>query len=110
MPDHVHSIIVIDDSRDQRNVGAQHAAPPPLCALTSSTNEESAPAPGSLGAIVRSFKSATTKRINQRRRSPGKPVWQRNYFDRIIRDDEELYRVRRYIMSNPDRWSGSADP
>jgi len=58
---------------------------------------------------VRSFKSAATKRINELRHSPGEPVWQRNYFDRVIRSDDELYRARRYILTNPDRWSNSAD-
>ena len=66
-------------------------------------------AAGSLGAIVRAFKSATTKRINERRGTPGKQVWQRNYDDRVIRSDDELYRARRYILTNPDRWSKSAD-
>jgi len=61
--------------------------------------------PGSLGAIVRAFKSATTKRINERQGTPGKQVWQRNYYDRVLRGDEELYRARRYIMTNPDGWS-----
>jgi hypothetical protein len=61
-------------------------------------------AAGSLGAIVRSFKAATTKRINEARRTPGKPVWQRNYYDRIIPDIGELRRARRYIILNPERW------
>jgi len=75
----------------------------------SSITRDSAPASGSLGAIVRSFKSATTKRINDRRRTPGESIWQRNYYDRIVRTDGELYRARRYIMTNPDRWSKTAN-
>ena len=118
MPDHVHGIVVIGKSADQRNVGAQHAAPlhSPARALSTrparalSTRRESLRvAAGSLGAIVRAFKSATTKRINERQGTPGKQVWQRNYFDRVIRSDDELYRARRYILTNPDRWSNSAD-
>jgi len=118
MPDHMHGIIVIGKRPDQRNVGAQHAAPlhspaRPLStrpARALSTRRESLRvAAGSLGAIVRAFKSATTKRINERQGTPGKQVWQRNYFDRVIRSDDELYRARRYILTNPDRWSNSAD-
>ena len=109
MPDHMHGIIVIGKSPGERNVGAQHAAPLPLRTRLSATSQDSAPASGSLGAIVRSFKSAATKRINELRHSPGEPVWQRNYFDRVIRSDDELYRARRYILTNPDRWSNSAD-
>jgi len=66
-------------------------------------------AAGSLGAIIRAFKSATTKRINERQGTPGEKVWQRNYYDRVIRSDGELYRARRYIMTNPDRWSKTAN-
>jgi hypothetical protein len=58
--------------------------------------------PGSLGAIVRSFKSATTKRINALRGTPGAPVWQRNYYEHIIRTDHALARIRDYIQSTPN--------
>ena len=54
---------------------------------------------------MRSFKSATAKRINEARNTPAATVWQRNYYDRVIRDGRELHRARRYILSNPDRWS-----
>src|SRR2546423_14564748 len=65
--------------------------------------------PGSLGAIIRALKSATTKRINEQQGTPGKQVWQRNYYDRVIRSDDELHRARRYIRTNPDRWSKTAN-
>ena len=61
-------------------------------------------APGSLAAIVRTFKSRSTRLINRSRRTPGAPVWQRNYYERIIRDDEELAAIREYIRDNPARW------
>jgi len=110
MPDHVHGIIVIGKSSDQRNVGAQHAAPLHSPARALSTRPASLRVhAGSLGAIVRAFKSATTERINERDGTPGKQVWQGNYFDRVIRSDDELYRARRYILTNPDRWSNSAN-
>ncbi len=124
MPDHVHGIIVLGhsqnhhDSRTTNDVGAQHAAPlhspaGPLStrpARALSTRRESLRvAAGSLGAVVRAFKSATTKRINEQQGTPGERVWQRNYYDRVIRSDDELYRARRYILTNPDRWSNSAN-
>ncbi len=62
--------------------------------------------PGSLGAIIRSFKSATTKRINQDRGTPGVPVWQRNYYERVIRKEREREAIRQYIAGNPSRWEG----
>jgi putative transposase len=60
--------------------------------------------PGSLGAIIRSFKSAVTRRINIMRNTPGAPVWQRNYYEHIIRTDRALNAIRRYIADNPRRW------
>ncbi|MCS6899125.1 MAG: hypothetical protein NZX77_05065 [Polyangiaceae bacterium] len=59
--------------------------------------------PGSLGAIVRAFKAACASRY--RRENAGKgSIRQRNYHDPIIRDPEELDRVRLYITENPSRW------
>jgi len=57
-----------------------------------------------LGAIVRSFKSATTNRINDLRGTPGVPLWQRNYHEHVIRNEEDLRRIREYIQTNPLRW------
>jgi REP element-mobilizing transposase RayT len=54
---------------------------------------------------VRSFKAATAKRINNLRKTPGAPVWQRNYYERVIRGDRELEAVREYIVDNPRRWA-----
>jgi REP element-mobilizing transposase RayT len=62
------------------------------------------PQSGSLGAIIGSYKSASTARINQIRGTPGGRVWQRNYYERIVRNDAALRRIRRYIQTNPARW------
>ena len=51
------------------------------------------------------FKSAVTKRINILRGTPGVPVWQRNYHEHIIRDENSLARIRRYIVDNPRQWA-----
>ena len=58
----------------------------------------------SLGAFIAGFKSACTKRINEIRSTPGLPVWQRNYYERIIRNETELNAIREYIISNPAKW------
>ena len=60
--------------------------------------------PGSLPVIVRSFKSAVTKRINELRNLPGEPVWQKNYYEHIIRNENDLNNIRRYIEFNPLKW------
>jgi putative transposase len=62
------------------------------------------PVLGSVAAIMGQFKSAVTKRINQMRGNPGCPVWQRNYYERVIRNDRELAAIREYIMNNPVKW------
>ena len=54
--------------------------------------------------IVKLFKSATTKRINVLRGMPGVRVWQRGYYERIIRDPQSLDRIRWYIRNNPAVW------
>ena len=62
------------------------------------------PKPKSIGALIAGFKSAVTKRINHIRQTPGAQVWQRNYWERVIRNDSELRRIREYIRNNPARW------
>ncbi|GBD05453.1 hypothetical protein HRbin20_01036 [bacterium HR20] len=61
-------------------------------------------APRSLGSFVAGFKSATTRQINEIRQTPRAPVWQRNYYEHIIRSDDALHRIREYIVTNPMRW------
>jgi len=98
MPNHVHGILWTVDNDD---VGAQRrCAPTEPVGGTTSANVK----PGSLGAIIRAFKSAVTKRINQMRGTPSAPVWQRNYWEHIIRDERALRAIRRYIINNPLRW------
>ena len=55
------------------------------------------------------FKSATTMRVNALRGTPRAPLWQRNYHDRVIRDADELTRIRTYIHDNPERWPDDED-
>ncbi len=59
---------------------------------------------GALGAIIGSFKSAVTKRINELCDTRGAPVWQRNYYEHIIRNEKDLDRIRKYIDANPSNW------
>jgi REP element-mobilizing transposase RayT len=51
------------------------------------------------------FKSIVTKRINTLRSIPSTPVWQRNYYEHIIRNESDLIRIRNYIAANPLRWA-----
>jgi len=85
MPNHVHGIIVLPD-----NVGAGFKPAP--------TRHHGLP------EIVRGFKTFSPRRINQLRNTPGQTVWQRNYYDHVIRSEDELDRIRQYILDNPVRW------
>jgi len=103
MPNHVHGIIwIVDDT-----VGAQRRCAPTDRAVGGATPTNVIP--GSLGAIVRSFKSATTKRINVLRGASGDSIWQRNYYEHIIRSERALNAIRRYILNNPAKWTKDAE-
>jgi len=59
----------------------------------------------SLPTLIRSFKSAVTREWRATSGRPDATVWQRNYFERVIRDADELLATRIYIRENPRRWS-----
>jgi len=59
----------------------------------------------SLGMIVGSIKAAVTRRIREMTQQPDETVWQRNFYEHIIRDEDDLQRIRRYIETNPTRWA-----
>lgn len=105
MPNHAHGIIIIVG--EQCSVGARRAVP--LHTNIRQREQFGKPTRGTLPTIIRSFKSATTKRINEIRNSQGEPLWQRNYYERVIRDEEELIRIREYIYNNPARWPQDED-
>jgi len=60
--------------------------------------------PGSLSAVVQNFKSISTRRMNAARGAPGTSVWQRNYYEHVVRNEQELAAIREYIQANPARW------
>jgi len=102
MPNHIHGLIDITEKLFENPVGAQHAAPVPGTTVRNSPRNVQ---PGSLAAIVRSFKAASARRINLSSGAPGATIWQRNYYEHVVRDDSELQRVREYIVNNPARWA-----
>jgi len=59
---------------------------------------------GSLGAVLGSFKSTTTRRLNRVRGIKGISLWQRNFWERIIRNERKLKAIRQYIWNNPASW------
>ena len=114
MPDHIHRIIVIQNHEPDVHpditmgngpaiVGARHVVP--LHAHATNRRTFGQPIRGSLATIVGTFKSAVTRHMKNNGMT-GR-VWQRNYYEHVIRDDRDLWAIRRYIVTNPERWNES---
>jgi REP element-mobilizing transposase RayT len=58
-----------------------------------------------LQEIVRAFKTFSARRINEFRETSGAAVWQRNYYEHVIRDDADYNRIAEYVANNPQRWA-----
>ena len=110
MPNHIHGIVVIvpldaDGSIDPQGYQCHVATQRAASLLPVDDGGRVNIQPKSLGAFVRAYKSAVTRRINQMRGTPGETVWQRNYHDHIIRTERRWHRIRQYIQTNPARWT-----
>jgi len=108
MPDHIHGIVEIVEPENDP-AGPQHAAAGNGIKPDDDERPQHAAAlrvmAGSLGAIIRSYKSVVTADNNRIRGTPGSPIWQYRYHERIIRTNASRARIRRYIENNPARWS-----
>jgi len=82
MPNHMHGIIIIVDGR-----GTLQRAP--------TFEQFGKPVSNSIPTIIRLFKSTTTKQINELSKTPGIPLWQRNYYEHIIRNENELNKINK---------------
>jgi len=101
MPNHVHGIIIITDGG-----GTPWRAP--THAPTDNIEKFGKPVSGSLATIIRQYKSSVTRRIQKELygldiSSP--TIWQRNYYEHIIRNKAAYNRIHRYIESNIDNWA-----
>ena len=110
MPDHMHMILTIDHqiTNDKESKEWEHSNP-------KSPSQ-------TIGAIIRGFKGACTKKINLFFNSTGElqfaptdelhfaptfyknKIWQRNYYDHIIRNQADYNRIEQYIIDNPQNW------
>jgi REP element-mobilizing transposase RayT len=118
MPNHIHGIIVISDSgrtgtamgESQRSRGTAMGAilarmEDSRRAPTITIERFGKPVAGSIPTMVRSYKSAVSYRLNLMRAAHSAAVWQRNYYEHIIRDEAEWGRIRAYIQTNPACWA-----
>jgi putative transposase len=92
MPNHLHGILVITDDSGR---GTIYRAP--------TIERFGSPVRGSLPTIIRCFKAAVTRRINRVYGATG--IWQRSYYEHIIRSEDQLNRIRQYIVENPLKWA-----
>ena len=97
MPNHFHGVIVINGP------GIVGAGFKPAPTEPAPTPEQHGKRHG-LSEIVRAFKTFSARSINQLRDNAGCPVWQRNYYEHVIRNEADLANVRQYIANNPLKW------
>ncbi len=95
MPNHVHGLVIVTSEIDQSGSSAD---------LTKYAQRSDTLQPRSLGAIVGHFKAAVSRRARTLGIDCNKPIWQRNYYDHIVRNEKSLNEIRQYIMQNPARW------
>jgi REP element-mobilizing transposase RayT len=106
MPNHIHGIIMVVGKHDDGRGVLQYAPTPHQ--FHSSPQQFYSPSQ-TIGSIIRGFKSTVTKQINIIRKTPRAPVWQRNYYEHIIRDSHELNKIREYIINNPCNWKNDKE-
>jgi len=94
MPNHVHGVVVLGDNSAIR-AGLK---PAPTVRRVHGLQE-----------IVRAFKTFSSRRINEFQGTRGVPVWQRNYYEHIIRSYKTLNAMREYIEKNPSQWQKDRD-
>lgn len=99
MPNHVHGIVLLVGAGSKPARGAGADVPEKTWA-----GLEPAPTRQTLSEIVRQFKTFSARRINAMRSTQGVPVWQRNYYEHVIRNEDDYHRIAEYITTNPARW------
>ena len=112
MPNHLHGIIMYHKmadviarvgcrgvSRNAPTYGIQ-TFPNQIRTLPDNKNFKRKP----LGRLIGAFKTMTSKHINTINGNPGDVIWQRDMYERVIRDENELQRIRKYIKDNPSNW------
>lgn len=111
MPDHIHGIIILKDHphlradrlQKQGRAASVRAGFKPAPALGAAPTLPPAPrrATHPLAEIIRGFKTFSARRINSLQQSAGFPLWQRGYYDHIIRTEQALGNIRNYTRRNP---------
>jgi len=100
MPNHLHGILTLQSKLPEAN--SQDTA-------TGTAEAFGRPRPGSIPTIIRSFKSATSKRARETGLVSGGSIWQKGYFEHVVRNTREYVEITNYILLNPARWANDED-
>ncbi|KAF0151351.1 MAG: transposase [Ignavibacteria bacterium] len=99
MPDHFHGIISIKES----DIICSDESETHHCVNTKEKSH-------GLSEIVRAFKSFSSRRTNELITNENKFRWQYSFYDRIVRNEKELFEIRKYIQENPEKWEFENTP
>ena len=95
MPNHVHGLISLTEGSPP-SVGAGFQ---PADASHPTKSQHGLP------EIIQGFKTYSSLEINRLRDTPGNPIWQRNYYEHVVRTEADLNGIRKYIVENPRKWA-----
>jgi len=95
MPNHIHGILTLKDVSEARKSLDIGFAP---------IKFEKSPKRHGIPEIIRGFKTFSARQINTVRDTPGVPIWQRNYYEHIIRNQQAYDKIYQYIKDNPALW------
>ena len=98
MPNHIHGILLLCSPKTDVIQKTADREPVVGAGLRPARRNPSVP------EIIRAVKTFSALEINSIRGTKGQPVWQRNYFERVVRDGKEMEKIQRYIFENPMRW------
>jgi REP element-mobilizing transposase RayT len=106
MPNHLHGIILLSTGEAFAKITIQKEF---IVEANASPQLAKGTKQASLGAMIQNFKSVSSRKANSRFFNPGNTLWQRNYFEHIIRNQSELSRIRDYIRANPLQWENDQE-
>lgn len=113
MPNHVHGILVFAYDAYVEGVDRGEAFAETSAKRGAAANANASPLlemprgtrPRSLNSVIQNFKSVSTRKVNKSLFNPGSHLWQRDYYEHVIRNEHELERIREYIFNNPYKWA-----
>jgi putative transposase len=108
MPNHIHGIIWITGEGSYRlHPGTWKNDA--ICRLGQLSDPATITNFVTLSNIIGAFKTTAATRVNKLRKTIGLPIWQKSFYDRIVRDEHELEQIQKYIRHNPIKWAEDRD-